>query len=39
MNSAIPLETVTQHFATWRESRQTNGSSVTPRHLQQEAIA
>ncbi len=39
MNSAILLETVAQHFATWRKSRQTNGSSVTPRHLQQEAVA
>ncbi len=38
MNSAIPLETVAEHFAIWRASRQTNGSSVTPGHLQQEAV-
>ena len=39
MNSALPLETVAQHFATWRTSRQSHGSSVTPLHLQQEAVA
>jgi len=39
MNSAIPLETVAQHFAAWRTSRQTHGSSVTPLHLQQEAVS
>jgi len=39
MNSAIPLETVAQHFAIWRANRQTHGSSVTPINLQQEAVA
>jgi len=38
MNSAISLETVAQHFATWRTSSQTNGRSVTPTRLQQEAV-
>lgn len=38
MNSAISLETVAQHFAVWRTSRQTAGSSITPIHLQQEAV-
>ena len=38
MNSAISLETVAQHFATWRTSSQTNGRSVTPTQLQQEAV-
>ena len=38
MNSAISLETVVQHFAVWRTSRQPHGSSVTPIHLQQEAV-
>jgi len=39
MNSAIPLETVAQHFAIWRANRQPHGSSVTPINLQQEAVA
>ena len=39
MNSAIPLETVAQHFALWRANRQSHGSSVTPINLQQEAVA
>ena len=38
MSSAITLETVAQHFAAWRTSRQPHGSSVTPTHLQQEAV-
>ena len=38
MNSAISLETVAQHFATWRTSCRTKGRSVTPAHLQQEAV-
>ena len=38
MNSAISLETVAQHFVTWRTSSQTKGRSVTPIHLQQEAV-
>jgi len=38
MNPAISLETVAQHFVAWRTSCQTNGRSVTPIHLQQEAV-
>jgi len=38
MNSAISLETVAKHFAAWRMNRQTLGRSVTPIHLQQEAV-
>ncbi len=36
MNPAISLETVAQHFVTWRTS--SHSRSVTPIHLQQEAI-
>jgi len=39
MNTENSLETVVQHFATWRTSSQTKGRSVTPAHLQQEAVA